>query len=164
MAAPRARGARLLTLATLLTLAAGACAGGGGGQSAAPATGQTSATTAAAGAANGSQGCPAASGLRGNVADHGTAAASGSKLQIQAGDSFFAPTCQTGVQAGTVTLVVHNSGKILHNLSVPGQGVDKDVVPGQTITVQVKIGGKALPFFCKYHRTSGMVGSLLPQG
>ncbi len=134
----------LLTLATLLTLAAGACAGGGGGQSAAPATGQTSATTAAAGAANGSQGCPAASGLRGNVADHGTAAASGSKLQIQAGDSFFAPTW--------------------HNLSVPGQGVDKDVVPGQTITVQVKIGGKALPFFCKYHRTSGMVGSLLPQG
>ncbi len=138
MAAPRARGAQLLTLATLLTPTAGA--------------------------ANGSQGCPAASGLRGNVADHGTAAASGSKLQIQAGDSFFALTCQTGVQAGTVTLVVHNSGKILHNLSVPGQGVDKDVVPGQTITVQVKIGGKALPFFCKYHRTSGMVGSLLPQG
>jgi plastocyanin len=164
MAAPRARGARLLALATLLTPTAGACAGGGGGQSAAPTTGQTSATTAAAGAANGSQGCPAASGLRGNVADHGTAAASGSKLQIQAGDSFFAPTCQTGVQAGTVTLVVHNSGKILHNLSVPGQGVDKDVVPGQTITVQVKVGGKALPFFCKYHRTSGMVGSLLPQG
>jgi plastocyanin len=164
MAAPRARGARLLTLATLLTLTAGACAGGGGGQSAAPTTGQTPATTATAGAANGSQGCPAASGLSGNVADHGAAAASGPKLQVQAGDSFFAPTCQTGVRAGTVTLVVHNSGQILHNLSMPGQGVDEDVPPGQTITVQVKIGGKALPYFCKYHRTSGMVGSLLPQG
>jgi plastocyanin len=45
-----------------------------------------------------------------------------------------------------------------------GLPVDKDVVPGQTITVQVKLGGKALPFFCKYHRTSGMVGSLLAQG
>jgi hypothetical protein len=48
--------------------------------------------------------------------------------------------------------------------SLPGQGVDKDVAPGQTITVQVNVGGKALPFFCKYHRTSGMVGSLLPKG
>jgi plastocyanin len=163
-------GARLLTLATLLTLAASACAGGGSGgsggdgQSTAPAASQTSATTATAGAAGGSGSCPAGSGLSGNIADHGAAAAAGSRLQVETGDSFFAPTCQTGVRAGTVTLVVHNSGRILHNLSVPGQGIDKDVAPGQTITVQVKMGGAALPFFCKYHRTSGMWGSLLPQG
>jgi plastocyanin len=90
--------------------------------------------------------------------------ATGSTLQIQAGDSFFAPTCQTGVPAGTVTLTVHNGGQQLHNVSVPGQGIDTDVTPGQTITVKVKLGGKALPYFCKYHRTSGMWGSLLPQG
>jgi hypothetical protein len=47
---------------------------------------------------------------------------------------------------------------------VPGQGVDTNVVPGQTITVKVKLGGKALLYFCKYHRTSGMWGLLLPQG
>lgn len=152
------RGARLLALATLVTLAAAAC---GGGQPAAPTTGQRTATTANSG---GSGRCPAGSGLSGNIADHGAAPASGSNLQIQAGDSFFAPTCQTGVPAGTVTLTVHNGGQQLHNLSVPGQGVDKDVTPGQTITVKVKLDGKPLPYFCKYHRTSGMVGSLIPHG
>ena len=163
IAAPRTRGARLLTLATLLTLAPAACGGGGGGggQSAGPAGTQPSATTAAAG---GSGRCPAGSGLSGNIADHGAAPASGSKLQIEAGDSFFAPTCQTSVPSGSVTLVVHNGGQILHNLSVPSQGIDTDLQPGQTITVKVKMGGKALPYFCKYHRTSGMWGSLLPQG
>jgi plastocyanin len=151
------RRARLLALAALLPLAAGACGGGGGsgnGQSKPPAA---SATTA-----GGSARCPAGSGLRGSVNDHGAATASGSQLQIQAGDSFFAPTCQTGVRAGTVTLLVRNTGRMLHNVSVPGQGIDRDVAAGQTVTVKVKVAGKALPYFCKYHRAAGMVGSLLP--
>jgi plastocyanin len=155
-------GGRLLALAALLALAVGACAGGGGGQSTRPPAGQPSATTAPAGAAGGSGRCPAGSGLHGSVNDHGAAAVAGSRLQVQAGDSFFAPTCQTGVRPGTVTLLVRNSGRILHNVSVPAQKLDKDVAPGQTITVKVKVAGKALPFFCKYHRTTGMVGALLP--
>jgi plastocyanin len=160
-ATPATRGVRLLVLAALLTLAAAAC--GGGGQSNPSAGAQPSATTATAGPAGGSGRCPAGSGLSGNIADHGAAAATGSTLRIEAGDSFFDPTCLTGLRSGTVTLVVHNTGQQLHNVSVPGQGIDTDMTPGQTITVKVKLGGKALPYFCKYHRTSGMVGSLLPQ-
>jgi plastocyanin len=148
-------GGRLLALAALLTLAASACGGGGGsGQSKPPAA---SATTA-----GGSARCPAGSGLRGSVNDHGAAMASGPQLQVQAGDSFFAPTCQTGVRPGTATLVVRNTGQMLHNLSIPAQKLDKDVAPGQMITVKVKVAGAAVPYFCKYHRTAGMVGSLLP--
>jgi plastocyanin len=146
----------------LLALAASACGGGGGaggsGQSTPPAASQTTASGSAGGAAR----CPAGSGLRGSVNDHGAQAAAGPRLQVQAGDSFFAPTCQTGVRPGTVTLLVRNTGRILHNLSVPAQKLDKDVAPGQTITVTVKVAGKALPYFCKYHRAAGMVGSLLP--
>jgi plastocyanin len=159
-ATPATRGVRLLAFAALLTVAAAAC-GGGGGQSSPPAAGQT---TSGASAAGGPGSCPSGSGLSGNIADHGAAAATGSTLQIQAGDSFFDPTCLTGLRSGTVTLVVHNTGQQLHNVSVPGQGIDTDMTPGQTITVKVKLGGKPLPYFCKYHRTSGMVGSLLPQG
>jgi plastocyanin len=147
-------GGRLLAVAALLALAASACGGGGSGQSKAPVA---SATTA-----GGSGRCPAGSGLRGSVNDHGAATAAGPRLQVLAGDSFFAPTCQTGVRPGTVTLVVRNTGRILHNLSVPAQKLDKDVAPGRTITVKVRVAGKALPFFCKYHRTVGMVGALLP--
>jgi plastocyanin len=153
-------GGRLLTVAALLALAASACGssgGGGNGQSKPPAA---SATTGS-GSAGGSGRCPAGSGLRGSVNDHGAQAASGPRLQVQAGDSFFAPTCQTGVRPGMVTLVVHNSGQMLHNLSIPKQGIDKDVAPGQTITVTVKVTGAAVPYFCKYHRAAGMVGALL---
>jgi plastocyanin len=158
---PRPRpGGRLLAVAALLALAATACGGGGSanGQSK-PAT---ATTTTGTGSAGGSARCPAGSGLRGSVNDHGAQAASGPRLQVLAGDSFFAPTCQTGVRPGTVTLVVRNTGRMLHNLSVPAQKLDKDVAPGQTITVQVKVAGKALPYFCKYHRVAGMVGALLP--
>ncbi len=108
--------------------------------------------------------CPAAAGFTGNVSDHGVATARGAALSIDAGDSFFAPTCETGVPAGTVTLTVQNKGQALHNISVPDQGIDQDITAGQTVTVQVKVGSAPLHFFCKYHRTSGMVGALLPGG
>jgi plastocyanin len=148
-------GGRLLAVAAL-ALAVSACGGGGDGN------GQSKPPAASATTGGASGRCPAGSGLRGSVNDHGAAAAAGSRLQVEAGDSFFVPTCQTGVQAGTVTLVVHNSGRMLHNISVPAQKLDKDVAAGQTITVTVKVAGKALPYFCKYHRTAGMVGALLP--
>jgi plastocyanin len=150
-------GGWLLAVAALLALAASAC-GGGSGQSTPPVT---SATTAA-GAAGGSGRCPARSGLRGSVNDHGAATAIGPRLQVLAGDSFFAPTCQTGVRPGTVTLLVRNTGRMLHNLSIPRQRVDRDVLPGRTITVKVKVAGAAVPYFCKYHRAAGMAGALLP--
>jgi plastocyanin len=156
----RKPGGRLLVLAALLTLAASACGGGGGGKS--QATTPAASQTTGSGAAGGSGKCPAGAGLKGSVNDHGAQAAPGPRLQVQAGDSFFAPTCQTGVRPGTVTLVVRNTGRMLHNLSVPAQKLDKDVAPGQTITATVKVAGKALPYFCKYHRVAGMVGALLP--
>lgn len=108
--------------------------------------------------------CPASSGLSGPITDHGAQAAPGSELSVMADDSFFAPTCVTAVPEGTVQMVVHNGGQALHNVSVPDQDVDVDVAPGETITVSVEVGSGAVPYFCKYHRTSGMVGSLISTG
>jgi len=88
--------------------------------------------------------------------------ATGSSVSIEAGDSFFAPTCVTDLPAGSITLTVRNSGRALHNVTVESLGIDEDVAAGQTITVTVRVGSSPLPFFCKYHRTSGMVGALLP--
>ena len=106
--------------------------------------------------------CPSDAGLAGTVADHGAKPARGSSVAVEAGDFFFSPTCVTGAPAGTLTLTVHNGGQALHNVSIPDQGVDTDVAPGQNVTVSVKVGGGAVPYFCKYHRTSGMVGSIVP--
>jgi plastocyanin len=85
-------------------------------------------------------------------------------VSIEARDFFFAPTCVTNFSARTLTLTVHNTGTALHNLTIQSLGIDKDVPAGQTITVTVNMGSSPVPFFCKYHRTSGMVGALLPSG
>ena len=106
--------------------------------------------------------CPALAKLGSTVSNHGTVAASGSKLAIRAGDFFFAPTCITAVPSGTVSLVVRSTGKSLHNVSVPGQRIDKDVSPGKTITVRVQVAEVPVKYFCKFREGSGMVGVLVP--
>lgn len=98
------------------------------------------------------------------VNEEGTEQVTGATVSLEAGDSFFGPTCASGVPAGTVTLTVENTGRQLHNVTVADQGIDQDVAAGETITVQVEVGAAPQQFVCKYHRTSGMVGALLPAG
>jgi plastocyanin len=122
------------------------------------------ASSAVAGPAGGSH-CPPNATFAGTVSDHGAAPVKGTQATVDAGDFFFSPTCQTGAPLlGTITLVVHNVGQALHNVSVPDQRIDSEVTPGQTITVTVKASATPVTFFCKYHRTSGMLGAILPAG
>ena len=143
---------RLFALLTL-TLMFGLATCGGGTTASAP-----TATTAPSGH------CPASAGLPPNVSDHGAISASGGRLVIAANDFFFSATCVTGVAGGTATLIVHNAGQALHNVSIPALNIDRDVSPAQTITVQVHMGSTAVVFFCKYHKSVGMYGALLPSG
>lgn len=145
----------LLSIVVMLMITA--CGGSGTATS-----GQTSPTPTVVTTSTSEASCPASAGLPAGVNDHGAVVASGSQLSIEAGDSFFRPTCLTRVASGTVTLTVHNSGQALHNLSIPSLNIDMDVPSGQTITVQVQMGSDPLVFFCKYHRSSGMLGALLP--
>ena len=150
----------------VIVLVAGASSGGGKSKETSSPEGSnaTVAASAAVTAEAASASCPANSGLTGNVKDRGAAAATGSTLAVEAGDFFFAPTCETGVQPGTIAMVVKNTGQALHNVSIAAQNIDVDVAPGETVTVQVKVDKDAVPYVCKYHRTSGMVGSLIPAG
>jgi plastocyanin len=99
--------------------------------------------------------------LPAKTADHGTEAATGDEITLEAGDTFFAPTCVTDTAQGTVSITVRNTGSALHNFSIASQGIDEDADKGKTIRVDVRISVGSTPFFCKYHRTSGMVGVLL---
>jgi len=137
---------------TVMALVGVACGGGDNR----PASGASTATSVAGSC----QGIP---GLPESVADHGRKQATGSELSVEAGDSFFSPTC-FDVRADKVTLVVRNTGSALHNVSIPEQGIDADVAGSQAITVAVNLGTTPVPYFCKYHRTSGMFGALLPSG
>lgn len=161
---------RLAIAAAVLGLAAAACTTEDGGDLAATEapTAEAVATPETA-AAEGSpepeatvEGCPEGHGIEGRVDDRGTEPAPGSEFTVEAGDFFFDPTCATEVPEGTVTITFPNTGDALHNVSVPEQDVDVDLAVGKTITVEIAVGAEAVPYFCKYHRTAGMKGSLVP--
>ena len=150
---------RLFSLLIIVVFGVAACSSGGASSSTSSTPTVPVATT---GTASGT--CPASAGLPPSTNIHGTVAASGSQVSIEAGDFFFSPTCVIGVPSGSITLTVHNGGVTLHNVSIPSLHIDMDMTSGQTITVQVRMGSVPLVFFCKYHRSSGMLGALLPAG
>ena len=151
---------RLFALLTIVVLfGVTSCGRGGVSGSTSPTPAVPVATTATA-----SGTCPASARLPASTTIHGTVAAAGSQISIEAGDFFFSPTCVTGVPSGPIILMVHNGGVTLHNVSIPSLHIDMDMTSGQTITVQVRMGSVPLVFFCKYHRSSGMLGALLPAG
>lgn len=156
--------ARLVVAAVAVALVAAACGGDDDSQSSAgnAPTAQAEATTETNGDSAGS--CMKAAGFTGNVQDKGTQPATGAEVTLEAGDFFFSPTCISDTQKGTVSLTVQNTGTALHNVSIEDQDIDQDVEPGETITVDVKVGSSPVQFVCKYHFTSGMVGALLPVG
>jgi plastocyanin len=161
MSTPR-RMFALLSLVVLLGVTACSTTSTTAGQASPAPTQPVSTPTSTSGAASGT--CPTSSGLPAGTNMHGAVAASGSQISIEASDFFFSPTCVTGLHSGTITLTVHNGGVVLHNVSIPQLHLDQDMSPGQTITVQVKMGSAPLVFFCKYHRGSGMLGALIPAG
>jgi plastocyanin len=60
-------------------------------------------------------------------------------------------------------LSIKNKGPSLHNFSITGTQVDLDVQSGQSTNTEA-IGGVVKPgayqFFCKYHKSQGMVGTI----
>ncbi|MEP7204249.1 MAG: hypothetical protein ABI894_16675 [Ilumatobacteraceae bacterium] len=83
---------------------------------------------------------------------------------MNAADFYYQPTCVQAVSSGTFTLKVTNTGAILHNVTIADQGIDINVAVGETIEVPVTPGDGPLAYICKFHRTSGMVGAVLPAG
>jgi plastocyanin len=108
--------------------------------------------------------CPPIDGYDGPVADEGVGAATASEVVLDAGDFFFSPTCVVNDVGDTIKMTVSNSGGILHNVSVADQGIDVDIVAGETIEVEFELSDEPLVFICKYHRTAGMVGAVIPVG
>ena len=131
----------------ILALACGTAGSSGGDQGSAPSTAAPS--------------CSDLVHFTGTVNDKGTAAIQGSASAVEVNDIFFSPTCLTGT-TGTVTVTLTNKGKLLHNISIPDQAIDTDIPPGQTVTVQVKVAGQPVQYFCKYHKDAGQQGALVP--
>ncbi len=131
-------------------------AGGGAG------SGSTAASTSPAPASAAPPAASATHGLTGLVNDHGTQSVSGSSVQLTQGDFYFAPTFVSAPGGKTVSVTVTNDGQALHNFSITSLGIDQDVPPGTSITVNVQLPASGtLAFFCKYHVGAGQQGAFV---
>jgi plastocyanin len=80
---------------------------------------------------------------------------------LQTRSYFFDPTVFAGSGGQTITLSIHNTTDTTHNFSLPQQQIDQDVPPGQTVQVSVTLPASGeLVFFCRFHRSRGMLGAL----
>jgi YVTN family beta-propeller protein len=98
--------------------------------------------------------------------DHGTVDVRGKdEVDVEADDDYFEPTFLRGSPGQTLKLVVENESSALHNVSIPGLGVDTNVPPHASAEIELTFpqSGSAT-FFCKFHTALGMNGALLVGG
>jgi plastocyanin len=81
---------------------------------------------------------------------------------LELSDFAFKPLEIGGDPGQKMRLHLKNEGTVEHNLTVEGQGIDRDLEPGQSTTVVVTIppSDRVVYFFCKYHKSQGMTGLL----
>jgi plastocyanin len=107
-------------------------------------------------------GLAACGGGSGSGTGTGTSSGSGSgKTEVELDDYYFKPKTIEGDPGKKITLELKNEGNTTHNFSLDQQSVSKDVAAGDEaeVTVTVPTSG-TLTFYCKYHRSQGMTGTL----
>lgn len=94
---------------------------------------------------------------------HGTRDVSGMpSVNVELNDYYFSPSIIKATPGQKLTLNLSNHGSVKHNFTIASQGISRDVPPGKTASVQVRLPSSGLiTFSCKYHRTLGMAGELL---
>ena len=84
------------------------------------------------------------------------------ELDNDGGKYYFKPTVLKGTPGEQLTLTLKNEGNTVHNFTLVGsEASGMDVQAGQEGTVQVTFPQTGfVEFYCKYHRSLGMVGEL----
>lgn len=147
---------RAVAIAALALLVLGGACGSDDDEGATDDTGaddiQAETTTAAGGA-------PVQ--LSGSVNDEGTDDASGDQtLALETVDNAFKPTFVKVTSGQALTVELRNAGQRPHTFTIDGAGVDQQVEPGASATVEVDLpDAEAVAFYCKFHRGGGMQGA-----
>jgi plastocyanin len=103
----------------------------------------------------------AACGGGGSGGSSSTKEGSSSSKELELDDYYFEPKTVQGNAGQKITLELKNEGSTEHNLTLSDQGIDQDVEEGESakVTVTVPQSG-SVQFYCKYHRSMGMTGTL----
>jgi plastocyanin len=84
-----------------------------------------------------------------------------SSADVELDDYYFDPAVLEGDSGQKITLELENEGKVEHNFSITSQGIDQDVEADEKTEVTVTLPQSGtLAFFCKYHKSQGMSGTL----
>ena len=142
---------KLVVAALLVTLSLAAC---GDDDSTTEATDTTTGDTTAAAQA------PVT--LSGKVNNEGTKDATGAgELEVEADDFYFKPTFIKATAGQKLTLELKNEGSAAHTFTSTDLGVDKELKPGDTATVEITVpSADASAFFCRFHQGGGMQGAM----
>jgi plastocyanin len=83
------------------------------------------------------------------------------RLEVSATEMAYDPD-EVAVAAGTVEIVMHNDGTILHDLRIADQPFIVEAGAGQTGTAQVALEEGSYEYYCSLpgHREAGMEGVL----
>ena len=83
------------------------------------------------------------------------------RLEVSATEMAYDPD-EVAVAAGTVEIVMHNDGTILHDLRIADQPFIVEARAGETATAQVALAAGSYEFYCSLpgHREAGMEGVL----
>ncbi|HXF37110.1 MAG TPA: cupredoxin domain-containing protein [Actinomycetota bacterium] len=94
--------------------------------------------------------------------DHGSEDVSGaSGFELEADDFYFAPTILRGTAGERLSIDVVNEGNAAHTFTIDEQGIDEELQPGGNATVEVTFPDSGtLVFYCRFHRSQGMLGGL----
>jgi plastocyanin len=137
-------------------------AGGTETSTASPATEGTAGgteTSTASTESEGTSGGSAPVALEGTVNDKGTAEV-GDEVELEMDDYYFEPTFLKAAPGATVHVELENEGDDGHTFTIDALGIDQEVAPGESATVDVTLPQEgAVRFYCRFHGGQGMQGA-----
>jgi plastocyanin len=83
------------------------------------------------------------------------------EMELEADDFYFEPTFIKAAPGQTIKLELKNEGSVAHTFTAPSLGIDQEVQPGTSMTVNVTapMTGDAA-FYCRFHKDNGMQGAI----
>jgi len=86
-------------------------------------------------------------------------------VKVSIGDDMRFDPASISVRPGKVRVILTTGGQVAHTFTAPGLGVNSGNIPGgKSVTLDFnvpKVG--EYPFYCAYHRSQGMTGTISAQ-
>ena len=98
----------------------------------------------------------------GDSSDDGDSVEAEGDVSIEMRDFEFSPSDPQATAGETITVELENTGSARHTFTT--DGIDEEVSPGDSTTVDVEVPDGGLTFVCRFHEGQGMTGEFVVAG